>query len=136
MMILFELILGLLGFGLVSLLSLIVIPSLLGCGGIMGLWLLVLGLLLIFSIKLSWLLITMLGVYLCLGLIKFYRYQSLPNYERYLTNRNVYLENQVQCCYCSSKQLVNRGLLGQRSKLRYWQCLQCKSWLYRFKVVG
>ncbi|MEN9945685.1 MAG: hypothetical protein RLZZ293_71 [Pseudomonadota bacterium] len=136
MMIIFEIMAGLVGLGVLSLLSLILLPSLLGCGGLMIFWIIFLLALVLFSIKLSSIIIFIGIVYASLLVYKLFRYQQLPDYSQYLQQRNYPPHDPAPICHnCGSFHLQQNGLFGRSSKLRYYQCTTCRRWLYKFKVI-
>ena len=48
---------------------------------------------------------------------------------------NAYHDGKASCNVCGSEHLIHSGLYGNQSKSRYYVCLKCKSWLYKFKVI-
>lgn len=137
-MIIIELFLGMLFFTLLGLVSLVLIPSVLGCMGFVLGWMLFLGVLIFFSINIGWFLLSAGIFYVLLTLAKYWRYVNLPDYTQYRMENNSVVatpEDKVSCKHCGSFHISQRGLFGSRSKLRYYGCLNCRCWLYKFKVL-
>lgn len=135
MFILFEIIGGIVFFSFVSFLSLLILPSLFGCFGFVLFWAVIVGLLMLFSISIKWLLILVIAFYAIMFVNKYSRYNALSDYNQYLANNaNVFVNGRVICNRCGSDNVINQGLFGKSSRLRYYVCSQCRSWLCRFKV--
>lgn len=135
MVMLFQIIGGLVFFSFISFLSLLILPSLFGCFGFVLFWAVIVGLLMLFSISLKWILIFALIFYAIMFINKYSRYKGLPDYNQYLaTNVNVFANGRVVCKHCGADNVMNQGLFGTSSRLRYYVCGQCRSWLCRFKV--
>lgn len=136
MMILFEILGGIVFFGIAGILSLLILPSLLGCFGFIAFWIVLIAILMVFSISIKWIIIFAAIVYAILLLNKWSRYTRLSDYDGYLaSNANVYNNGKVVCKYCGSEHVINCGLFGKSGRLRYYMCLNCRNWLYRFKVL-
>ena len=136
MMLIMEIIGGFIFFGILSFLSLIILPSLFGCFGFILFWVVLLSLIIFFSINIGWFLLFAVIIYAVLLIRKYSRYQSLPDYDSYLLNNpNAYHDGKATCNVCGSEHLIHTGLYGNQSKSRYYVCLNCKSWLYKFKVI-
>lgn len=135
-MIILEIIGGFIFFGFVSLLSLLIIPSMFGCLGFVLFWACFVAVFMLFSISLKWIGICAIVFYAWMLIRKWIRYKKLPNYDEYLTiNQNSYRDGHVVCNHCGSQHILNQGLFTRGGKLRYYLCLKCGSWLYRFKVL-
>lgn len=136
MLVLWEILGGILFFGFVSFFSLILFSSLFGCFGFIVFWAILIGLVVLLKISFKWIFITGVLVYAFLLLKKYLRYKGLPDYDGYLSNNsNSYVNGKVVCKYCGSEHLVHNGLFGRSGKLRYYACVRCRNWLYRFKVI-
>lgn len=136
MMLILEIIGGLMFFGFMGFLSLLLLPGLFGCFGFLLVVVLLGGMIIFFSLNLVWVILFGLVYYIVMGGVKYLRYNKLPTYDSYLTaNPNVYQNGQVCCSFCGAEHLSHVGLFGMRSKLRYYVCLRCRNWLYRFKVL-
>lgn len=135
MIIFFEILSGFIFFSFISLLSLIIIPSLFGCAGFVLFWLIIFAFLIVFDISLKWLFIAAIVTYGILLLKRYNRYKNLPSYDEYLTSNADVYQNGVVCKHCGSHNVINVGLFGKSGRLRYYMCLQCRSWLYRFRIV-
>jgi len=136
MMLIMEIIGGFIFFGILSFLSLIILPSLFGCFGFILFWVVLLSLIIFFSINIGWFLLFAVIIYAALLMRKYSRYKSLPDYDSYLLNNpNAYHDGKASCNVCGSEHLIHSGLYGNQAKSRYYVCLKCKSWLYKFKVI-
>lgn len=136
MLIFLEILGGIVFFGFISFLSLILLPSIFGCFGFILFWCILFAILTVFSISFKWLLICALIVYSVLLINKYTRYNKLPDYDGYLyNNSNVYNDGKAVCKYCGSEHITNQGLFGNSSRSRYYMCLRCRNWLYRFRIV-
>lgn len=136
MLVLWEILGGIFFFGFVGFFSLILFSSLFGCFGFILFWAALIGLVMFLNISLKWIFISVVVVYALLLLKKYLRYQELPDYDGYLaTNNNAYVNGKVICKYCGSEHLVHQGLFGRAGRLRYYVCVRCRNWLYRFKVI-
>lgn len=131
-----EVIGGIVFFAVIGGLGLILIPSLLGCFGFIFFWIVILGLIVFFSVNFVWIAALAAIIYLVMAIRKLIRYSALPDYDNYLSdNLNVYHDGKVHCKYCGSDQILQLGLFGLKSRKRYFMCLRCRHWLYKFKVV-
>ena len=131
-----EIVGGFIFFIILSLLSLIILPSLFGCLGMVLFLVVLLGLIIFFSVNIAWFILIGLVVYAVVGIKKFFRYQRLPDYDSYLNNNsNVFVDGKAVCKYCGSSHIVQTGLFGFHSRSRYFVCTQCRGWLYKFKVL-
>ncbi len=131
-----EIIGGFIFFAVIGGLGLILIPSLLGCFGFILFWVIVLGLIVFFSVNFVWIALLAVVLYAVMAVRKFIRYSALPDYDTYLSdNLNVYHDGKVHCKHCGSDQIVQLGLHGLKSRSRYFMCLRCRQWLYKFKVI-
>lgn len=131
-----EFIGGFVFFAFMGILSLILLPSLLGCFGFILFWVVILGLVVFFSVNFIWFFALAIIIYSIVAVRKFIRYQKLPIYDDYLNNNvNVYADGRARCCHCGSDQLIAVGLFGFQSRWRYYMCMHCRRWLYKFKVI-
>ncbi len=136
MMILLEIIGGLVFFGFMGFLSLLILPSLFGIFGFVFLFILLIGLLVFFSLNFVWIFLFAISYYIVRSVTKYMRYNKLPNYDEYLSNNvNVYQNGKVVCKFCGSEHLTHQGLFSHRDRNRIYSCLRCRQWLYRFKVL-
>lgn len=123
-------------FGLLGLLSLIIVPSIFGCLGFILFWAILLSLIVFLSINIGWFILIVLAIYVLLAISKYFRYRALPEYDIYLTdNQNIYENGQLHCKFCGSHNTVYRGLFGKNSNLSYYVCLKCRQWLCKFKEL-
>lgn len=135
-MILMEILGGLVFFGFLGFLSLLILPGLFGIFGFIFLIMLLIGLLVFFSLNFVWIVLFGLAYYVVRHVTKRLRYNKLPNYDDYLTqNVNVYQNGKAVCKYCGSEHLLQQGLFSPRDRSRFYSCLNCRQWLYRFKVL-
>ncbi len=136
MMVLLEIIGGLIFFGFMGFLSLLLLPGLFGCFGFLFIVVILGSLIVFFSLNLVWVIVFGSIYYLCMAGFKYLRYNKLPTYDGYLsTHPNVYHNDKVCCSFCGAEHISHVGLFGTRGKLRYYVCLRCRNWLYRFKVL-
>lgn len=136
MMVILEIIGGLMFFGFMGFLSLLLLPGLFGCFGFLFIVVVLGSLIVFFSLNLVWVVLFGSAYYLLMAVFKYVRYNKLPTYDGYLAaNPNVYQDGKVCCSFCSAEHISHIGLFGVRSKLRYYVCLRCRNWLYRFKVL-
>ncbi|MDD3267126.1 MAG: hypothetical protein PHC75_08115 [Burkholderiales bacterium] len=135
MQIFLEILGGFIFFSFISLLSLIIIPSIFGCAGFILFWIILISLVVAFSISFKWIGVAAIIIYGVLLFRRYLRYSNLPTYDDYLTdNPNIYQDG-VTCKHCGSHTIANRGLFGNSGKARFCVCLSCRKWLYRFKVL-
>ena len=133
-MLFFEILGGLAVVGFLSMFGFIVLPSLIGCVGFILFLMIFLSLMLVVSVSLGWFILIAMIAYLVVALGKFIRYYKLPDYASYVSS-NGYSRATLACKNCGSTQLIHAGILGNRSKLRYYLCMSCRKALYKFKVL-
>ena len=135
-MFILEIIGGLFLFCILSIFSFILLPSIFGCFGLILFIIVFFSLVVYFSVSIVWFIGFLLVCYLLLGLVRYYRYWQLPDYENYLsTNSNAYFDGKLHCVNCGSSQIMHTGLFALNSKFRYYVCLNCRKMLYKFKVI-
>jgi hypothetical protein len=114
---------------------LILIPSIFGCMGFVIMLSALLGILVFFSINLKWFLLILLLFVAAAYSAKILRYVRLPNYASYIINHAVTNPDRLCCYNCGSAQIAHFGLFSPKGKMRYFACLRCRKWLYKFKVI-
>lgn len=111
-------------------------PLLGGCFSVMLVFTILVGLIIFFSLNFVWFLAVGGVIYILGFLHKYLRYRKLLDINQYLSaHPECKLDVGVACYKCRSSNLTNRGLFGNRSRLRYYTCAQCGTTLFRFKVL-
>ena len=111
-------------------------PLIGGCFLLLLIFALLGGLLVFFSVNFIWFLLAGLVIYLSRIVVKYLRWQRLPDINQYLAkNPDCKLNVGVACYKCNSESLSNQGLFHQRGKWRFYTCSQCGSVLFRFVVL-
>jgi hypothetical protein len=115
---------------LLFLLSLLITPIAGGCILLSLIMIVYFIVLVLFSINFTWILLTIVSIYLLVYLNKLYKWLKLPTYEEYIK-----LNNNICCSRCGSDNLQHLGLFYPRSKWRFYICRTCGNILYRFKLL-
>lgn len=90
----------------------------------------------IFSINIFWFLISIVVFYIFSMLYKYYKWNRLVDITKYLnTYPHCKLEHGVSCFRCNSKELNNEGLFNNKSKWRFYQCVNCGTVLFKTTVL-
>ncbi|MFN7094460.1 MAG: hypothetical protein ACK4M7_03765 [Burkholderiales bacterium] len=123
-------------FALFMVLAAFFTPMFGGCFVLLLVFLFLGGLIVFFSLNLVWFLAIGLVIYGYGFIAKYVKWRKLPDLNQYIAaHPECRLTVGVSCSKCGSNKLTHFGLFHKASKWRFYNCNQCGSMLFRFKVL-